>query len=168
MASEQIARIDDILLKCHEDISLCNELMEKFNIEKQKRSPGRPCLGDAPLTPAEKQRRYRERQKLKIVTVTETQPSGGIHLSFHPKTELPEPGRSVVVRYRDHRRSWYNWGTSSEMLIAILKVKPSQWHTREELTRSKELVVDWAYVPDVLPYPELDSACGGDALKVGK
>lgn len=81
---------------------------------------------------------------MKIVTVTETQPSGGIHLFFHPKTELPDPGRSVVVRYRDHRRSWYNWGTSSEMLIAILKVKPSQWHTREELTRSKELVVDWA------------------------
>lgn len=132
------------------------------------RAPGRPCIGDAPLTPAEKQRRYRERQKLKIVTVTETQPSGGIHLSFHPKTELPEPGRSVVVRYRDHRRSWYNWGTSSEMLIAILKVKPSQWHTRDELTRSKELVVDWAYVPDVLPYPELDSAFGADALKGGK
>lgn len=70
MASEQIARIDELLLKCHEDISLCNELMEKFNIEKQKRSPGRPCLGDAPLTPAEKQRRYRERQHHKNVTVT--------------------------------------------------------------------------------------------------
>lgn len=70
MASEQIARIDDILLKCHEDISLCNELMEKFNIEKQKRSPGRPCIGDAPLTPAEKQRRYRERQHHKNITVT--------------------------------------------------------------------------------------------------
>lgn len=81
-------------------------------------------------------------------------PTGGIHLVFHPKTELPEPGRLVVVRYRDHRRSWYNWGTFSEMLIAILKVKPSQWHTREELTRSKELVVDWAYVPDDLPYAE--------------
>ncbi|QLL88761.1 hypothetical protein GWG10_11405 [Aeromonas caviae] len=70
MASEQIARIDGILLKCHEDISLCNELMEKFNIEKQKRSPGRPCIGDAPLTPAEKQRRYRERQHHKNITVT--------------------------------------------------------------------------------------------------
>lgn len=34
------------------------------------RSPGRPCLGDAPLTPAEKQRRYRERQHQKNITLT--------------------------------------------------------------------------------------------------
>ncbi|MGN4957472.1 hypothetical protein ACTG16_15850 [Aeromonas sp. 23P] len=34
------------------------------------RSPGRPCLGDAPLTPAEKQRRYRERQHHKNITLT--------------------------------------------------------------------------------------------------
>lgn len=34
------------------------------------RAPGRPCLGDAPLTPAEKQRRYRERQHQKNITVT--------------------------------------------------------------------------------------------------
>lgn len=34
------------------------------------RSPGRPCLGDVPLTPAEKQRRYRERQHQKNITVT--------------------------------------------------------------------------------------------------
>lgn len=34
------------------------------------RAPGRPCLGDAPLTPAEKQRRYRERQHHKNITVT--------------------------------------------------------------------------------------------------
>lgn len=80
---------------------------------------------------------------------------GGIALEFRPKTDLPDPGRHVVVRYRDHSRSWYSWGVNSDMLIAILKVKPSQWHTREELTRSKQLVVDWAYVPDVLPYPEL-------------
>lgn len=33
------------------------------------RTPGRPCLGDAPLTPAEKQRRYRERQHHKNVTL---------------------------------------------------------------------------------------------------
>ncbi|UBO75848.1 hypothetical protein [Aeromonas rivuli] len=33
------------------------------------RLPGRPCLGDVPLTPAEKQRRYRERQHHKNVTV---------------------------------------------------------------------------------------------------
>lgn len=70
MASDQISRIDDILFKCHENISLCNELMEKFNIEKERRSPGRPCIGDAPLTPAEKQARYRERQHHKNITVT--------------------------------------------------------------------------------------------------
>ncbi|MDX7783219.1 hypothetical protein SJR90_12820 [Aeromonas caviae] len=34
------------------------------------RAPGRPCIGDAPLTPAEKQRRYRERQHQKNITVT--------------------------------------------------------------------------------------------------
>lgn len=34
------------------------------------RSPGRPCLGDAPLTPAEKQARYRARQHHKNITVT--------------------------------------------------------------------------------------------------
>lgn len=34
------------------------------------RTPGRPCLGDAPLTPAEKQARYRARQHQKSITVT--------------------------------------------------------------------------------------------------
>lgn len=34
------------------------------------RTPGRPCLGDVPLTPAEKQRRYRQRQHQKNITVT--------------------------------------------------------------------------------------------------
>ncbi|MGL6539527.1 hypothetical protein ACSZNU_22325 [Aeromonas hydrophila] len=34
------------------------------------RTPGRPCLGDVPLTPAEKQRRYRERQHQKNITLT--------------------------------------------------------------------------------------------------
>lgn len=34
------------------------------------RAPGRPCIGDAPLTPAEKQRRYRERQHQKNISLT--------------------------------------------------------------------------------------------------
>lgn len=34
------------------------------------RAPGRPCLGDEPLTPAQKQARYRLNKQRKSVTVT--------------------------------------------------------------------------------------------------
>lgn len=87
-------------------------------------------------------------------------PAGGIHLSFHPKTQLPVAGRKCVVRNREDGRTWYEWGVHAEMLTMIILVKPNQWHSREDLKRRKELLHDWAYAPDVLPYCE----CGQPSL----
>lgn len=76
--------------------------------------------------------------------------TGGIVLDWRPKTELPEPGRHVVARYSDAERHWYSWGMDSDWLASIIKIKVSTWHSREELVRTRELLQDWSYVPEVL------------------
>lgn len=76
---------------------------------------------------------------------------GGIVLDWRPKTDLPDPGRLVVARYSEGDTHWYSWGMHSDWLIQIIKIKVSTWHTREELVRTRELLQDWSYVPEVLP-----------------
>ncbi|WP_323897725.1 hypothetical protein [Aeromonas allosaccharophila] len=87
-------------------------------------------------------------------------PAGGIHLSFHPKTQLPVSGRECIARCRENDRTWYEWGISADMLIQVILVKSTQWHNREDLQRRKDQLHDWAYAPEVLPYCD----CGEPAL----